>query len=141
MRWGESMNVRNCKVCGRIFNYVMGPLTCPRCREEKEAKFQEVKKYVFEHHGADIAEVSRECDVEPSQIRQWIREERLQFADDSPIAISCESCGTMIRTGRFCEKCKAEMANGFKGAIKKDQPAPAPSRPTIKSDGNRMRFL
>ena len=76
------MNVRNCRKCGRIFNYVLGPIMCPKCREDQEAKFQEVKKYVQEHHGADIIEVSEECDVDPGQIRQWIREERLQFADD-----------------------------------------------------------
>ena len=135
------MNVRNCRKCGRIFNYAMGPILCPRCREDQEAKFQEVKKYVQEHHGADISEVSIECDVDPGQIRQWIREERLQFADDSPIRIPCENCGMMIRSGRFCEKCKMEMTNGFKHAIGQDK-APEPvKKPSMSRDKDRMRFL
>ena len=54
----DSMNVRNCRKCGRIFNYVVGPILCPRCVEEQEKVFQVVKEYVIEHHGADIAEVS-----------------------------------------------------------------------------------
>ena len=40
------MNVRNCRVCGRIFNYVAGPGICQKCREESEAKFQDVKKFI-----------------------------------------------------------------------------------------------
>lgn len=120
----------------------MGPAICPRCKDEQETKFQEVKEYVREHHGADISEVSQECEVDPGQIRQWIREERLQFADDSPIRIACESCGTMIRSGRFCDKCKAEMTNGFKQAMghnKAPEPAKSPEMP--KSSHDRMRFL
>lgn len=137
------MDVRNCRVCGKVFNFVTGPVICPQCKEAREAKFQEVKQYVFEHHGADIMQVSEECDVEISQIHQWIREERLQFADDSPIRIACEGCGAMIRSGRFCDKCKAEMTNGFKNAMGLNKaPKPEPSshghRP---SDGSRMRFL
>ena len=133
------MNVRNCKVCGRIFNSVLGPVICPRCKDAREEKFQEVKKYVEDHKGADILEVAENCDVEPNQIRQWIREERLQFADDSPIKIACESCGTMIRSGRFC---KAEMTSGFKNAMGMNKPAAsAPAHKETKSTGNRMRFL
>lgn len=135
------MNVRNCRKCGRIFSYVMGPVVCPRCREEQELKFQEVKKYVQEHHGADIAEVSQECDVDPAQIRQWIREERLQFADDSPITIACENCGAMIRSGRFCEKCKNEMANDFQHAIEKPVHKEPEKHIDHGDNRSRMRFL
>ena len=136
------MNVRNCRKCGKIFNYVLGPIMCPRCRDEQEAKFQEVKKYVGEHYGADIIEVSEVCEVDPSQIRQWIREERLQFADDSPIRIPCEKCGAMIRSGRYCESCKVEMTQGFKQAMGRDrvikqEEKKAPAR----SGSDRMRFL
>ena len=135
------MNVRNCRKCGRIFNYVLGPIMCPKCREDQEAKFQEVKKYVQEHHGSDIIEVSEECDVDPGQIRQWIREERLQFADDSPIRIPCESCGTMIRAGRFCDKCKLDMTNGFKNSMSQDKPREPEVKPAKRQDRDKMRFL
>ena len=62
------MNVRNCKMCGKIFNYVVGPVICPRCREAREEKFQEVKKYIDEHRGADILEVSEECEDRKSVV-------------------------------------------------------------------------
>ncbi len=135
------MDVRNCRTCGRIFNYVAGPPICPRCKEAKEAKFQEVKQYVTDHSGADIREVAEECDVDIQQIRQWIREERLQFADDSPIRIACEGCGAMIRSGRFCDKCKADMTKGLRSAMGMDKPSQPEPFKERKSDGNKMRFL
>lgn len=135
------MNVRNCKKCGKVFNYVVGLPICPRCREEQELIFQNVKEYVRDHKGADIMEVADVCDVDPGQIRQWIREDRLQFTEDSPIRIPCEKCGVMILSGRFCEKCNAEMINGFRQATMVN--TPKIEQPSVKrpSDRDRMRFL
>ncbi|MGN1159624.1 MAG: flagellar protein [Lachnospiraceae bacterium] len=133
------MNVRNCAKCGRLFNYVAGAPLCMSCRDENEKKFQDVKKYVEEHRHSGIQEVSQECEVEVRQIQQWIREERLAFADDSPIGINCERCGAMIRTGRFCEKCKKEVMNDL-GSVSRRQAPQIQPRKTQKDDP-RMRFL
>ena len=73
------MNVRNCRKCGRLFNYISGPSWCPACREQMEVKFQEVKEYIRENPGVGIKQVSEACDVEPAQINQWLREERLEL--------------------------------------------------------------
>ena len=134
------MNVRNCRKCGRIFNYVAGPHICPACREKQEEKFQEVKNFIRDNMDATINVVSEECDVEIPQIQQWIREERLAFSDDSPIGVSCENCGAMIKTGRFCEKCKKGMANDLSNAIRKPE---APKLEPKKQDREnpKMRFL
>lgn len=134
------MNVRNCRKCGKLFNYVMGPITCPACREALEDKFKEVKSYIQNHPNVGINDVSKECDVEVGQIQQWLREERLQFAEGSMVQLACESCGELIRSGRFCDKCKNQMASGFQKSI---QPAQAP-QPAVKKDTKaspKMRFL
>lgn len=133
------MNVRNCRKCGRIFNYVMGPFICPACREQNEAKFQEVKEYVREHRNTVIQEVADACDIEVSQIHQWLREERLELVEGSGIVLICEGCGTAIMSGRYCEKCKRDLTSGFKEAI-----AVKPKEPEKKKDQkerDRMRFL
>ncbi len=136
------MNVRNCRVCGRIFNYVSGPTTCPACRESMEAKFQEVKEYVREHKGVSIPEVAEACDVDAAQIRQWLRDERLEVTEDSALYLTCESCGAAIRSGRFCEKCKGNMTRDFKQVMGAAHPKPAPQKNTNKDDsGAKMRFL
>ncbi|MGN0308160.1 MAG: flagellar protein [Lachnospiraceae bacterium] len=133
------MNVKNCKRCKRLFNYVTGPMLCAACREEEEAKFQEVKKYVSENINTDIQTVSEVCDVSVKQIQQWVREERLVFSDDSPMGIGCERCGAMIKSGKYCAKCKADLTNVLNNAIGKKgsfTPPPQPQR-----EGARMRYL
>lgn len=135
------MNIRNCRVCGRIFNYVSGPSTCQVCRESLEAKFQEVKDYIREHKGVGIMEVSEACDVDPAQIRQWLREERLEVTEDSAMYLTCESCGEPIRSGRFCEKCKNNMTQDLKNVLKTGRPQPAPKKESKEDAGAKMRFL
>ena len=134
------MNVRNCRKCKRIFNYTVGPVICQQCKAAMEDEFQKVKKYVYENPGSDIRMVSEACEVDPGQIRQWVREERLCFSDDSPVGIGCERCGTQIKSGRFCEKCKVEMTTELKSAMPNKGVAVA--APVHKSStSNKMRFL
>lgn len=134
------MNVRNCRNCGSIFNYVTGQVICPACREKLEKKFQEVKEYIRENKGVGINEVAEACDVDPSQIRQWLKEDRLEVTADSSIFLTCESCGAAIRSGRFCEKCMGNMTRGFQDVLKANQAAQV--KP-VKDDteGPKMRFL
>ena len=110
----DYMDVRNCKSCGRLFNYMTGPNLCPTCMASLEAKFDEVKEYIYDHPRVGIQEVSEVFDVSVAQIKQWIREERLAFAEDSMIGLECEGCGVTIKTGRFCKECKDKLAKGFK---------------------------
>ena len=134
------MDVRNCRQCGRLYNYVGGSYRnlCPDCIRHIEEKFEEVKAYIEENRVATMSDVSQDCDVPVKQIEQWVREERLCFADDSPIGIACEVCGKTIKTGRFCESCKLSITqklNSMYEGKKHDA--------CIKADrGNpRMRFL
>lgn len=133
------MNVRNCRKCGKIFNYIAGPQTCPACREAMEAKFQEVKEYVRENGNATIPDISAACDVDQNQIKQWVREERLTFSDESVGGIECEICGVLIKTGRFCDKCKFDIAKGLTDATKVDKPQEETKKQL--RDAARMRFL
>lgn len=134
------MNVRNCRSCGSIFNYVTGQVICPSCREKLEEKFQEVKAYIRENKGAGINEVAEACEVDKAQIRQWLREERLEFSTDAAAFLSCESCGVSIRSGRFCEKCTLNMTRGFQDVLKDSRHAQA--KPEKEdAEGPKMRFL
>lgn len=134
------MNVRNCRKCGRIFNYVIGPPICQSCKEAMEKKFQEVKDYIRENKTATIPMIAEDCQVDTSQIHQWVREERLEFAEDSPLGVNCESCGTMIKSGRFCDKCKVTMTNEFKSIVKESQKSEFQKKGNQKANP-KMRFL
>ena len=131
------MEVKNCRDCGKLFNYLGGLRLCPGCKAKLEEKFQEVKKYIYEHKDASISEVSEENDVSVQQIKQWVREERLSFSDESLVGIACESCGELIRTGRFCEKCKKQLANNLGAVYQKEKKEPVKKA----KESARMRFL
>lgn len=133
------MDVKNCKGCGRLFNYMGGAPLCPTCKEELEKKFEQVKTYIYEHKNASMTEVAEENDVSSKQIKQWIREERLVLSEPSMDGVTCEKCGTPICSGRFCDKCKAALANSIGSAIER----PKRIEPELKTqkDGNKMRFL
>lgn len=136
------MEVRNCKNCGRLFNYIGGSSyrhLCPACVDQVEEKFQEVKKYVEDNPHCTMNEISENLNVATRQIEKWIREDRLFITDDSPIGIDCEKCGTMIKSGRFCPACKNEMESQmsslYKAVVKSD------TAKGKRSGENKMRYL
>ena len=132
------MDVKNCKQCGRLFNYMGGLQICPSCKEKLEEKFQQVKEYIRQHGKAGLQEIADENDVDIKQIKQWVREERLVFAKDSDIMIECENCGAPIRSGRFCPNCVNKMQSNLARGIKQ---APTPEPAKNSHDKDRMRFL
>lgn len=132
------MDVRNCKSCGRIFNYLSGAPLCPVCLKALEDKFDKVKEFVYKNPNSGISEVAEAGEVSISQINQWIRDERLSFSENSDIGIDCESCGRTIRTGRFCKSCKEGLTRDLQSAY--------PTRPVVNTyqqtdEKSKMRFL
>lgn len=134
------MEVRNCKFCGKLFNYIGGIPVCAGCKEELEKKYIQVKEFVRNNRGATMYEISEVNEVSIQQINQWVREERLVFTDDSPIGIDCESCGRSIKTGRFCDMCKNTMTKDLGNAFKN---TPSKENDAIKAakERARMRYL
>lgn len=132
------MDVRSCKNCGRLFNYLQGPPICQACRKKLEDKFTEVRNYIRENDSATMQEISDAMEISVKQIKQWVREERLTFSSESPVGIECESCGAMIRTGRFCDKCKGTMASNL---TKMYAITPPKEEKAKGKDKDRMRFL
>lgn len=134
------MEVKNCRNCGRLYNHIGGMyMLCPACMEDLEKKFVQVRDYIRENPKATIPEISTANEISATQIERWIREERLVFTDDSPIGIECESCGTTIKSGRFCKNCKDSMAKGLGDLYKKPE-SPLEAR-KAERDKARMRFL
>ncbi|MBP3610491.1 MAG: flagellar protein [Lachnospiraceae bacterium] len=131
------MDVRNCKQCSKLFNYIGSPI-CPECTKKAEDKFDEVKQYIYDHPKCGMQEVATEMEVSVAQIRKWLKEERLSFSEDSEIALNCEKCGKRILTGRFCKLCKESMANQLSSMYKKEEPKIKIEK---KKTENKMRFL
>lgn len=136
------MQVKTCKRCNKLFQYVTGRVVCPKCRKREEELFGEVKDYLRDHKGASMEEVSEATGASLGLIQTFLREGRLEVTADSPIAIECEQCGTKIRTGRFCDKCRNTLAHGLGNAAKSMQ-AEGRMKEEAQKDKEkaRMRFL
>lgn len=135
------MDVRNCRGCGKLFNYLGGGnYLCASCNAALEEKFQVAKTFIRENANVGIAEVAAHAEVRPQQVEKWIREERLVFSSDSSVGIDCEGCGRMIKSGRFCDSCKNSMANKLED-VYKPTTVVAPQVEKKNSKENKMRFL
>lgn len=135
IRRSTTMETRVCGSCKHLFHYITGPVVCPKCRTIEDEKFKVVKEYLRRHPGANLPEIHEETGVDTKLILRFIRDERLEIASDSPIALSCESCGRKILTGIRCSECESKLIKGLnqmKGSFVSEQGA-APQ--------SKMRFL
>jgi flagellar operon protein (TIGR03826 family) len=133
------MDVRTCRRCKNLYQHITGPEICPRCRRKEEELFQIVKQYLRENPGASMQEVSEETEVPTYLIVSFLRAGRLQIAPNSPIALSCERCGTKILTGRFCNKCSNNLVNDLNEMAREFRKE---NQALHQDEGkNKMRFL
>lgn len=128
------MDVRNCKRCGKIYNYD-GFRLCPTCRREDEEDFIKVKEYLYDNPGANISEVEEATEVDSGKIIEFLRQDRLEIADEGNLLLECERCGVSIKSGRFCDKCKYELGKELGGSIKPKK------KPENKRETGQFRII
>jgi flagellar operon protein (TIGR03826 family) len=103
-------DVRNCRKCGKIFNYLGGNPICPVCKQLDEDDFKRVKEYLYDNPGSSMLEVSKALDVSVEKIKRFLKEGRLEIiGDDGNLILECESCGKSIKSGRFCVECEKNL--------------------------------
>ncbi len=124
------VEVKVCKNCRRLFKYIYGPDLCPDCSKllskeeshiadkepieslnpmvkEEVTLYEQVSDYIMSHPKATLVHIAEANNTTPMKLLQWIREERLEFTDESKsVWFECEKCGTRIRCGRLCNRCK-----------------------------------
>lgn len=136
------MEVKSCKKCRRLFNYLGGMYLCPECKDALERSFLEVKDYIRENPKNSIQQISEATGVDGNQIKDWIKEGRLELSKGSPITISCEKCGASILRGRYCDACNQKLANNLNALVAADTKArreAAAARRKAEA-GPKMRF-
>ena len=70
------MDVRSCRNCGRLFNYIQGQPICAACKQKMEDKFIKVRDYIRVNESASMKQISEENDVTVKQIKQWVRDRK-----------------------------------------------------------------
>lgn len=135
----EKEDVRFCKFCGALFRYNgFSYGYCPTCTKIDNEIFQRVKDYVWTHPKATEAEVSEVVGVSIKQIKQYLRDGRLEIPEDSPIFLKCEQCSANIRYGRFCRDCAVQISKKF-GGERKVELYEIGEKP--KSQSGKMHYL
>lgn len=125
--------VKNCRECKKIFMYAAGPQICDACKQRDEEEFHKVRKYLRDYPGATMQEVSAGTEVSMVKINKFLRDDRIEVAENSPIALQCENCGVRIRSGRFCVDCSKTLARDMMSAGKSLQDSLA-RKQTINAD-------
>jgi flagellar operon protein (TIGR03826 family) len=125
------MEIRNCRRCGKIFQY-NGNYICASCLRKEDEDFKKVKEYLRAHPGSTSMEVSEATEVDIKTIDRFIRAGLLD-SDEYELAegeLECEKCGRPIKSGRFCDYCINELQQGFKKAAQ----SLAPDKQPVKTE-------
>ncbi|MBO8173146.1 MAG: flagellar protein [Bacillaceae bacterium] len=109
-------NLSNCPRCGGLFIQGKDDV-CQKCVQEVEEEYQKCVEYLRENKGANLYQVSEDTGVSVKQITRFIREGRLSVTDNPNIGIPCESCGTPIKSGRFCKDCTDRLKREVGGIL------------------------
>jgi hypothetical protein len=88
-------------------------------------KHQIVKKYIEDNPDAEASVVAENCGVALKQIKKWVREGQLEFADDALVGLECERCGRQIHNGKYCKECAGGLEMAMKTGFWMDVPAPS----------------
>lgn len=133
-------DVRNCRRCNKIYNYIGGTPICQDCKQQDEVDFKRVKEYLYEHSGASLFEVSKELEISVKQIKAYLKEGRLQIiGDNGNMFLECERCGKSISTGRFCNDCSKEVTSDIKSVA--EQMSGSVNDEAAEKRANGMRYL
>lgn len=130
------MEMRNCKKCGKVFTS-LGDKICPDCKRAEDELFTKVKEYIYDHPRASIKEVAEETEVDEEIILRYMREGRIEVADDSLSTLTCEKCGKIIRTGKYCIDCQKKLYNTLNTAVTMSKMESKESGPRMYSENLR----
>lgn len=101
-------NYKYCEFCKKPLPLDQESTLCPACQETM--LFQEVKEYI---RANDVTEydVASHFNLPLQQVKQWIREGRIEYKDShlNTISMCCIKCGAPISFGQLCPKCLKQM--------------------------------
>ncbi|WP_027416148.1 TIGR03826 family flagellar region protein [Aneurinibacillus terranovensis] len=117
-------NVINCPRCGKIFIKIRQPV-CPECVKEIDKEYDKCYQFLRkkENRGCTTYELSKGTGVSVNQITRFILEGRLSIENAPNMGYPCESCGTMIRSGKVCDSClnqRKKAIQSLQGEARRD---------------------
>ena len=100
---------RTCTECGGVMVFEgVGSYHCEDCGKVAYDDYGKVRRYIEGHRGATAAEVEAGTGVKQRTIRQMLKDDRIEVAENSRAFLKCELCGKVIRSGRYCSECQVK---------------------------------
>jgi flagellar operon protein (TIGR03826 family) len=94
----------NCRKCGKLFLRIKN--VCEECYKKQEDDFKSVTDYLRDFPGSTIHELSEATGVSIGQIREYILANRILASNFMNISYPCETCSSLIQTGKICSNCQ-----------------------------------
>ncbi|OOB80170.1 MAG: hypothetical protein BEN19_06325 [Epulopiscium sp. Nuni2H_MBin003] len=112
------MEVKTCRECKKLFQYVSGKRVCPVCLKKHAQWLIDVKDYIREQPTCTINKIHEDIGVPIRIIEDFIRDGSLELSAGSSISVKCTMCGSPITKGKVCDKCNASRLNDMTNAGK-----------------------
>ncbi|MBS4200405.1 hypothetical protein KHA93_12265 [Bacillus sp. FJAT-49732] len=105
------MDLLNCPNCGEIYVNNSVRDVCNKCYREEEALFDTVYRFLRkqENRSARIERVSEATGAPENLLYKWVKRGRLHTTQFPNLGYPCDRCGNIIREGKLCEKCNADI--------------------------------
>lgn len=101
--------ITHCSKCGYAFtaeDYAgYEAFLCPHCGNEDMTNFGRIHRYLETHGSASMYQIYENTGISTREIKQYLRESRVEISENSKAFIRCEECGAEIKSGRVCIKC------------------------------------
>lgn len=108
-------NYKHCKFCGKTLPVSFKGDYCPGCVEHE--LFQNVKQFIRENN-INEHQVALYFDIPVAQVKQWIKEGRIEYKETGEQIISsirCQNCGVSVQFGTLCTKCLHSVGKNLQG--------------------------
>ena len=112
-----SMSVANCPKCGKVYVKNLMHDICPSCVKENDANCESCIKYLREHRGISLEQLSEATDVSQSLIIKFMREGRISVMSNKNIYYPCEVCGESIRERNMCDSCRQKLKKDVRNTM------------------------
>ena len=103
-----------CERClGRMVYIDAGVYRCQICGSEALDDLGKIRHFVEQNGAMPVDEIVKSTDVSRELIELCLKDGKLEMPKEQ-FTMKCGRCGCGIPSGRFCRKCKSELAGGIK---------------------------
>jgi predicted amidophosphoribosyltransferase len=128
------MDIKTCKFCKKKFQGYAA--LCSTCAEQLDEKYLIVRNYLDRNAASNISQIAEETEVDEKSLLYLMREGRLAIKGGESASLSCLKCRAPILSGKYCDKCKAELVKTLEAtrAVMEKSFAPPPEKPKEASE-------